>query len=63
MVDVARTVHLAPALQDYIVTITAATRTLPELRLGVSPRGSLGVAMAAQAFAAAAGGPSSPPTT
>jgi MoxR-like ATPase len=55
MVAVARTVHVAPALQDYIVTVVAATRTLPECRLGVSTRGSLGVAVAAQALAAASG--------
>jgi MoxR-like ATPase len=55
MIEIARQVHIAPALQSYIVTITAATRRLPELRLGVSPRGSLGLAVAAQVHAAADG--------
>jgi len=55
MTQVASQVYLAPAITSYIVTITAATRSLPELRLGVSPRGSLAVAQAAQAYAAAQG--------
>jgi MoxR-like ATPase len=55
MTQIAGQVHLAPAITSYIVTITAATRSLPELRLGVSPRGSLAVAQAAQAYAAAQG--------
>jgi MoxR-like ATPase len=55
MTQIAGQVHLAPAITSYIVTITAATRNLPELRLGVSPRGSLAVAQASQAYAAAQG--------
>jgi MoxR-like ATPase len=55
MTQIAGQVHLAPAITSYLVTITAATRSLPELRLGVSPRGSLAVAQAAQAYAAAQG--------
>jgi MoxR-like ATPase len=55
MIELAHQIHLAPALKSYIVTITAATRRLPELRLGVSPRGSLALAVAAQAHAAADG--------
>jgi MoxR-like ATPase len=38
-----------------VVTICAATRRLPELRLGVSPRGSLALIGASQAFAASRG--------
>jgi len=57
MNQVAMQVHLAPAVLAYIVTVTAATRTLPELRLGISPRGTIAVAKAAQAFAAAQGRP------
>jgi len=53
MISVAHEVYIAPVLQDYIVAISAATRRLPECRLGVSPRGSLGIAIAAQALAAA----------
>jgi MoxR-like ATPase len=55
MTQIASQVYLAPAITSYIVTITAATRSLPELRLGVSPRGSLAVALASQAYAAAHG--------
>jgi len=57
MIKVAGEVHLSPPLFDYIVTITAATRSLPEVRLGVSPRGSLALAQAAQAHAATRGRP------
>jgi MoxR-like ATPase len=55
MTAVARSVHVAPALQDYVVTVVAATRTLPECRLGASTRGGVGLAVAAQALAAAQG--------
>jgi MoxR-like ATPase len=55
MIDIASQVYLAPAITSYIVTITAATRALPELRLGVSPRGSMALAQASQAHAAAQG--------
>jgi MoxR-like ATPase len=57
MIEIARAVHLAPVVMSYIVTIAAATRRIPELRLGVSPRGSLALALAAQAQAAAQGVP------
>ncbi|MBX6391338.1 MAG: MoxR family ATPase [Frankia sp.] len=50
-----RRVHLSPDLLRYIVTITAATRRRPELRLGASTRGGLALAVAAQARAAADG--------
>jgi MoxR-like ATPase len=55
MVEIAHSIHLAPAIHDYIVTISAATRKMRELRLGVSPRGSLSLAVAAQAHAASQG--------
>jgi MoxR-like ATPase len=57
MIKVAGEVHLSRAVLGYIVTITAATRALPEVRLGVSPRGSLALAQAAQAHAATQGRP------
>lgn len=57
MIKITQEVHLARPVLDYIVTITAATRTMPETRLGVSPRGSLALAQAAQAHAAAEGRP------
>ncbi len=52
MSKVAREVYVAPSLHNYIVTLCANTRKLPEVRLGVSPRGSLALVLAAQAFAA-----------
>jgi MoxR-like ATPase len=55
MIKVAGEVHLSRALLGYVVTVTAATRTMPEVRLGVSPRGSLALAQAAQAHAATEG--------
>ncbi len=50
-----RTVEVAPAIENYIVAIAAHTRTLPEVRLGVSPRGGLALLRAARVAAAAAG--------
>ena len=55
MIDTARTVHVAEALQQYAVTVAAASRRMEELRLGVSPRGSLALVRASQAWAAAKG--------
>jgi MoxR-like ATPase len=55
MIAAVRTVEVAPPLEDYIVAISAATRSMPELRLGVSPRGSLALLRAARANAAAVG--------
>jgi MoxR-like ATPase len=56
MVDfVKRSVEVAPAIEHYIVAICAHTRGLPEVRLGVSPRGGLALLRAARAAAAAAG--------
>ena len=55
MIAVVRKVHIASAVVSYIVTICAATRTQDDLRLGVSPRGAVSVAQAAQAFAATRG--------
>ena len=51
----AEAVHLAPAVSSYIVSLSAATRTLSEVRLGASPRGSLALARAAKVRAAAQG--------
>jgi len=42
-------------LQDYIVALAEATRKHPDLTLGVSPRGTLALLKAAQAFAAIRG--------
>ena len=50
-----RAVFVAPALRDYIVAIVGATRTHPLTVLGASPRGSLGLLHASQAYAAVSG--------
>ena len=55
MIDEVSTVHVAEQIFDYIIAIGAATRTLPEARLGVSPRGSIGLMRACQATAAIGG--------
>jgi MoxR-like ATPase len=48
-------VNVDTTLQDYIVGLAEATRNHPDLTLGVSPRGSLALLKAAQAFAAIRG--------
>ncbi len=55
LIRIAQNVYVAPALTSYIVRVVAATRVLPEVRLGASPRGSLALLRAAQVRAAAAG--------
>lgn len=55
MIEQVATVHVSEAMQDYIVALAAATRVLPEVRLGVSPRGSLALLRAVRALAAASG--------
>ena len=55
IIDAAKQVEVAPAIEQYIVAVSTATRTMSELRLGVSPRGSLALLRAARACAAAAG--------
>ena len=53
MIDTGRAVFVAPSLQQYAVTVAASTRRMDELRLGVSPRGSLALVRASQSWAAA----------
>ncbi len=48
-------IHVDDTLQDYIVALSAATRSHPDLALGVSPRGSLALFKAAQAYASIQG--------
>jgi MoxR-like ATPase len=57
MIAIVKQAEVAPAIEQYIVAIATATRTMSELRLGVSPRGSLALLRAARAAAAAAGRP------
>jgi MoxR-like ATPase len=47
-------IEVAPSIKDYIVRIAAVTRDHPDLRLGVSTRGSIAVLRAARAWAATA---------
>ncbi len=55
MIRIAQETYVAPSLESYVVTLCASTRKLPELRLGVSPRGSLALVAAAQGLAASQG--------
>ena len=48
-------VHVDATLQDYIISLVAATREHPDLSLGASPRGSLALLKGAQALAAIRG--------
>lgn len=48
-------VNVDITLQDYIVALAEATRSHPDLLLGVSPRGSLALLKGTQAFAAIRG--------
>jgi MoxR-like ATPase len=47
-----REIYVDPAISDYIVRLSNATRTHPDVYLGASPRGSLALYRAGQAFAA-----------
>ena len=44
LVRAARSIHVAPAVFDYMVRLASHTRQMPQLRLGASPRGALGTA-------------------
>jgi MoxR-like ATPase len=57
MSELVERMYVSPAVKQYIVSIVRATRELPQLRLGVSPRGSVALARASQALAAADGRP------
>ena len=52
LVEVVRTVYVAPAIRQYAVDLATATRISPELRLGASPRATLHLIRAAKASAA-----------
>lgn len=55
MQDCVRDVHIDEAIQGYILDIVTATRSLPSVLLGASPRASLDLMHAAQAQAALQG--------
>jgi MoxR-like ATPase len=48
-------VHVSDGILAYIANIADSTRRQPELRLGASPRGSLGLMRAARVLAASEG--------
>lgn len=48
----ARSVHLAPALEEYAVALSQATRSDPNFHLGASPRATLQLVRAAKVWAA-----------
>jgi MoxR-like ATPase len=51
--ELARRIHVAPALKGYITDIADATRSHPNVRLGASPRAALALMRASQAAAVA----------
>jgi MoxR-like ATPase len=53
MIDMAKTVHVAPAIRRYIVDLVGATRNHADVYLGASPRAGIMILRAARAFAAA----------
>jgi MoxR-like ATPase len=55
MVATARKVHLSPEIRRYAVELVSATRRLPEVRLGASPRATLHLVRAGRAQAALTG--------
>jgi MoxR-like ATPase len=50
-----REIYIEDSVRNYIVSITRASRTHPDVKLGASPRASLGLNIASQALAAVRG--------
>jgi MoxR-like ATPase len=55
MQQAVREIYVDPAISDYIVRLASASRVHPDVYLGASPRGSLALYRASQAFAALSG--------
>ena len=55
MTRIADQVHIGDSVKEYVVAITAATRSHSDVRIGVSPRGSIALANAGRTWAAANG--------
>lgn len=53
--QIIRRIHVEPSVESYIVEIVSATRTHNNIELGVSPRGTLALYRASQAYAAIQG--------
>ncbi|MEU8417232.1 MoxR family ATPase [Amycolatopsis japonica] len=55
LIETVRSVHMSPEIRRYAVDLVAATRQVPEIRLGASPRATLQLVRAARAQAALSG--------
>ncbi|PXY28027.1 AAA family ATPase [Prauserella muralis] len=55
LIEAVRGMHIAPEVRQYAVELVSATRQVPELRLGASPRATLQLVRAARAQAALSG--------
>ncbi|GAA1627916.1 AAA family ATPase [Actinoplanes couchii] len=55
LIETARAVHAADAVQQYAIALVTATREAPEIRLGASPRSTLQLLRTAKAVAALEG--------
>jgi MoxR-like ATPase len=55
LIEIVRTLHTSPAIKQYVVDLTSATRATQALRLGASPRASLHLLRASRALAALEG--------
>jgi MoxR-like ATPase len=55
LVQIARSVHVADSVFDYMVRLVSHTRQMPQFRLGASPRGALGLLRTTRVFAALRG--------
>ena len=55
LIDITSGIYASPALRQYVVDLTSATRVTPALRLGASPRASLHLLRASRAHAALRG--------
>lgn len=55
MQDAVKAIHVDKTVKNYIASLVEATRRHPQVMLGASPRGSLGIMRASQALAAIRG--------
>jgi MoxR-like ATPase len=55
LIETVRSVHMSPEVRRYAVELVSATRQVPEIRLGASPRATLQLVRAARAQAALSG--------
>ncbi|AUI57464.1 MoxR family ATPase [Amycolatopsis sp. BJA-103] len=55
LIETVRSVHMSPEIRRYAVELVSATRQVPEIRLGASPRATLQLVRAARAQAALSG--------